>query len=89
MTAAAITMTGVSKNNETGVITWEFGPDGMEQTLAQSLLVRAELQSIDLAKKMLIAKAVANSPDGINLETMVGVVCTIDFDANNPVTFSE
>lgn len=89
MTAQAITMTGVAKDNNTGVITWQFGPEGIEKTIEQSLSVRDELQHIETAKKLLIAKAIANSPDGTNLETMVGVVCTIDFDANDPISFSE
>lgn len=40
------------------------------------------------ARHMLILKTLRNSPDGANLETMVGGSCSLDFQAATPVVIT-
>lgn len=40
------------------------------------------------ARHMLILKSIRNSPDGTNMETMVGASCSLDFQSATPVVIT-
>lgn len=83
------TLTDVLKNTSTGVLRFRFS-NGNEREFtggAQAILSTDYLDtSPGLAEDILIRKTLVNSPDETNLTTMVGGKCSIDMNANAPVT---
>jgi hypothetical protein len=78
-----------SRNNATGEIAFEFS-DGSQLTYGslQNALTAVEYldSSIDVCHHALILKTIRNSPDGANLENMVGAQFVVDFNADRPCT---
>ena len=83
------TLTDVLKNTSTGVLRFRFS-NGNEREFtggAQALSLTDYLDtSPGLAEDILIRKTLVNSPDETNVTTMVGGKCSIDMNANAPVT---
>lgn len=86
------TLVDVIKSNATGVIRFKFA-DGTEREFPDFEALSAQAAYLDTegetAQDMLILKTVRNSPDGANLENMVGGSVAIDFSANTPVSLTE
>lgn len=87
MAAQAATMTDVTLDGDT--YTFQFGPEGFPKTLADLELMRSEVQSQDMVKKVAIVNAYAKSNGGADMTQMVGIPVTIDFDANQPIQIGE
>ena len=83
------TMTSVQKNTLTGAITFGFS-DGTQLEFSSGASVIENTDYIDtdptLGQHILARKAMLNSPDETNLETMVGATCAIDCNATQPVS---
>lgn len=69
--------------------TIRFGFDGTELEFTNLAAALESVEGIDttpsLARQMLVLKTLRNSPDGTNLENMLGGSCSIDFQASTPV----
>lgn len=85
------TLTAVVKNLSTGSITFKFS-NGNEQEFPSGASAIALTDYLDttneVAEHILIRKTMLNSPDETNLTTVVGGKCSIDFNANAPVTLT-
>jgi len=86
------TCTDVIVNQSTGVVRVKFA-NGDEREFATFTDMAAAVAYVDsdpeLAQDMLIRKLVANSPDGANMENMVGGSISLDFFAATPVVLTE
>jgi hypothetical protein len=82
------TMTNVRKS-ATGAITFDYS-DGIQLEFTSGANVIEVTDYIDtdptLAQHILARKALLNSPDETNIETMVGATCAIDCNATQPVS---
>jgi len=82
----------VQRNTATGEVTFIFA-DGNSISFPSWELAKQELQVLDsspeLAQKILMYKAVTNSPDGTNMTTMNGVNCSVNFNASVPIALIE
>lgn len=87
MAGQNIAMTAVAKDDSTGSITYSFS-NGAEKEFASFAAVKDSVAYIDttpdVAIDTLIAKSVKNSPDGTNLENMVGASMAINLSADIP-----
>lgn len=85
------TLTNVVKNLTTGAIRFDFS-NGSQREFANGAAAIAETDYLDtsptIAEDVLIRKTLVNSPDETNLHTVVGGKCSIDMNANNPVTLT-
>lgn len=86
MDAATATNTAVTKNGDN--FNFDFAGTGTPRTLEQLAAEQAELQTDEMAQKFQRVMAFARSSGGANMTSQVGKVCTIDFNADNPVSFS-
>lgn len=82
----------VQRNTETGEVTFLFS-DGNSTIYPSWEVARQELSVLDsspeFAQKILMYKAITNSPDGTNMTTMNGVQCAINFQAAVPIALIE
>lgn len=85
------TLIDVVKNTTTGSLRFVFS-NGDEREFVDAAEAMSTTDAIDttpeLAQNMLIRKTLFNSPDQTNLRTCVGGKCSIDMNANNPVTLT-
>jgi hypothetical protein len=85
------TLTNVIKNTTTGSIRFQFS-NGNEQEYPDGAAAISGTDYLDTTSKtaedVLIRKTMLNSPDETNLTTVVGGKCSIDFNANAPVTLT-
>lgn len=83
------TMIAVEKNTSSGSITFSYS-DGTQLEFASGASVIEATDYIDteptLGQHILARKAMLNSPNETNLETMVGATCAIDCNATQPVS---
>lgn len=91
-----VTLIDVIKNNTTGTIRFKFA-NGSDREFPDFTSILSDASSISiegidstpaLAENMLILKTIRNSPDGANLENMIGASVAIDFNANVPVVMT-
>lgn len=84
------TLTGVHKA-PSGIISFRFS-NGNEIQFASGADAITQTDYLDttteVAEHVLIRKTMLNSPDETNLTTVVGGKCSIDFNANAPVTLT-
>ncbi len=82
----------VQRNTETGEITFVFA-DGNSIIYPSWEIAKQELAVLDsspeFAQKILMYKAIVNSPDGTNMTTMNGVNCSVNFNASVPIALIE
>lgn len=82
----------VNRNTATDEVTFNFA-DGNSAIYSSWEQAKQELQSLDstpeFAQKILMYKSIANSPDGTNMTTMVGVQCAVNFQAAVPIALIE
>lgn len=87
-----VTLTSVIKNQATGVVRFRFS-DGSEREYANDAAAKAEVEYLDTeattAQDALIHKTFRNSPDGTNLENMVGASFSVDFFADRPFVLTQ
>lgn len=92
MPGQTVACTGVTENQTTDVVTFKYS-NGNNVEYANWGAVGEMADTIDadsvLAEKMLAAKAYRMSPDGANKTTQVGAQMTLNFTADNPVTYTE
>lgn len=83
------TLLSPSRNNATGIITFPFS-DGDSIEIASIEEGMSATNYLDtnniIAKHVLIRKTLLNSPDGTDLHTMVGATCSMDCNANQPMS---
>ena len=83
------TLLAPHKNNATGIITFPFSDgDSIElASIEEGMTVTNYLDTNNvIAKHVLIRKTLLNSPDGTDLHTMVGATCSMDCNANQPMS---
>jgi hypothetical protein len=83
------TLLAPHKNNATGIITFPFSDgDSIElASIEEGMNVTNYLDTNNvIAKHVLIRKTLLNSPDGTDLHTMVGATCSMDCNANQPMS---
>ena len=86
MPGVMATLTDVNVNQTTGSITFVFADGGLQFSSIEQILEQLTFDTDpDFPKKLLILKAIRNSPDGANLSTMVGGTATADFNAATPI----
>lgn len=82
----------VSRNTANDEVTFNFA-DGTSSTFPSWEDAKQQLQGLDstpeFAQKILMYKSIANSPDGTNMTTMVGVQCAVNFQAAVPIALIE
>lgn len=82
----------VNRNTATDEVSFNFA-DGNSTIYSSWEQAKQELQGLDstpeFAQKILMYKSIANSPDGTNMTTMVGVQCAVNFQAAVPIALIE
>lgn len=86
--AAAATNVSVTKSGDNYNFLWADG-SGTPRTMEQLQNELAELQNEEMAQKIQRVMAYMRSGGGADMTSQVGVACTIDFAADNPVSFSD
>lgn len=83
------TLTDVVRAGE--VIRFKFA-GGTEREFADLPSALAAVEHLDtdetVTQNVLILKTIRNSPDGANLENILGASCSADFNANNPLVLT-
>jgi len=82
----------VNRNTATDEVSFNFA-DGNSSIFPSWEQAKQDLQALDstpeFAQKILMYKSIANSPDGTNMTTMVGVQCAVNFQAAVPIALIE
>lgn len=83
----SVSLVSVQLNQSTGSVTWNFS-NGVSREYGSVEDAKSAVQSLDtqsqLAEDALILKTFRRSPDGTNLENMVGAAVSLNFDADVP-----
>ena len=92
MPGQIVTLVAVTKNNTTGSVTFRYSNgDSLEFASwndAKSAVAYLDTQPL-VCEHALVAKTAANSPDGTNIENMVGASMSADFSADVPFVLTE
>lgn len=83
------TLTDVVRSGE--IIRFKFA-GGTEREFADLPTALAAVEYLDTTEEttqdVLILKTLRNSPDGANLENILGAQCSADFNANSPLVLT-
>lgn len=92
MPGTIATQTDVIVNQSTGTIRFKFA-DGSEREFESFAAAVTAVEKYDTSPEVVqdltILRSLRNSPDGANLETMIGILCASDFTASQPVVFGD
>lgn len=91
MAGQVVSLTRVNHNSATGVVVLFFsnGNTREYQSWAEMVqVVRALDEQPDTAETLLLLKAARTSPDGTNMEAMVGAQVSVNGHASEPVVFT-
>jgi hypothetical protein len=90
MPGTLVTMTDVARSGE--IVRFKFA-NGTEREFPTLEAAKSAVEYLDsedtTGEDALILKAIRNSPDGANLETMIGASFSADFNANVPFVLTQ
>lgn len=91
MAGQNVTLTRVAHNTTTGVVNLFFSNGSIREYSSWTEMVAsvgAVDEVSDTAESILLLKAARSSPDGTNMEAMVGAQVSVNGHASQPVVFT-